>query len=298
MADFKSEIYKIIKERFLEINPQAKFNKEMVADRKDFYLEDLDDNFLYPLEEADKKNYTNQDLFDMAALYSSAAMAFNLFGKDNLKIKKNDFLPQGLYSIEYEKRFTALKCRGADPQLDVELLLDQAKTALLFEIKMTEWLPGGRETLAEAYLVKGNYFYPESFEIFYQVFQFLIDKSSNIRSIYNNFDAFQMVKHILGIYNAVCQGEYESFDKIKLVNCVWQIKNPSRLDKEVQAQYLEYESLLLKEFEDFRGKLQPIIYLFEEKNVEFDLVYISFDEMLEILEKSDEERQYLQRYII
>lgn len=103
---------------------------------------------------------------------------------------------------------------------------------------------------------------------------------------------------MLGIYNEMRNSKYNEYNKVRLINCVWKIDNHLNLRKHASDTYMKRYSKILSELEDFKTKIQPIILLFAERNIDFDMIFMSFDKILNIIEKSNEELAYLERYFL
>lgn len=306
MSNFTNKVLTALKEKFISVNPGAKFDSVMTSPKGKFYLDNLDGNLFEPMLQVHQEQYnrgSGKELNEkMRALHSSSAMTTNLLGNNSIVFKTNLIIPKGTYSIEYEKQLRTLKVKGQPANLDAQLLCFEERTVVFCEMKMTEWLFNSPGKLRNAYLKQENYYYPESFLPFNQVFQSLIAcppaRVSDNKCIYRRYDAFQMMKHTLGIYNAMRSNEYDEFNKVRLINCIWQINNHVKLGKKASDTYMKYHSQELIEFEDFKIKIQPIISLFADINIDFDVVFLSFDEFLNIAEKPDEQIIYLERYFI
>lgn len=210
---------------------------------------------------------------------------------NTIVFKNNLTIPGGKYHIEYEKQLHTLKAGRQPANLDAQLLCHEEGVAIFCEMKMTEWLFNNPGVLKDTYLNPQNYFYSKSFKPFNKVFKALIscpiNSNNEYKSIYKRYDAFQMMKHILAIYNAVCNSEYDKFTKIILVNCVWKINYPEKLGTYFSDKYRECYYQELSEFYNFKGKLKPIISLFKDLKVDFEIKFIHFDDFLKLADKSE-----------
>ncbi len=306
MANFKNEILVALKEKFVMIKEDATFDSLMSSSQRQFYLEDYNGNIFEDMVPSHEKEYVrgsgSELKLNMRALRSSSAMTYNLLGNNSVTFKPNNIIPEGPYLIEYEKQLRTLKGNGKPANLDAQLLNVEKETVIFCEMKMVEWLFNSPGRLKNAYLAKENYLHDESFTAFNEVFESLIDhssaSSSDNKCIYKRYDAFQMIKHTLGIYNAVKNGEYDKFHEIRLINCVWKSDSSSNLESEIYEKFKKYDIKHLNEFEDFKIKIQPIISLFSSMNVDFDILYLSLNEFLALIDKSSEQLKYLERYSI
>ena len=210
--------------------------------KKKFYYAKYEDNLFCPLGEQALKAYDNgsgaetrpvekmvkgQKVISpakMASIASSSAMTFNLLGNEPATILTDDILPRGTYDVHYEKQMYTVK-KGSNPaNLDAFLSNENDKTAIFCEMKMLEWL-GNPSCLKEAYLNKNYYFAADyanvgcpidAYQTFNDVIAQLIDRNkltkAGYRSIFKHYDVWQMLKHLLSIYN------YTSFATQNAVN--------------------------------------------------------------------------------
>ena len=199
--------------------------------KRTFYYATYEDNLYCPLGEQALKAYANGNGAEtrptaqkrkgqivihpakMASIASSSAMTFNLFGNDPATILTDDVLPRGTYDVQYEKQMYTIN-KGSNPaNLDAFLNNESEQTAIFCEMKMLEWL-GGPSYLKEVYLNPNHYFVPDyahigcpvdAYQTFRDVIERLIDKnkltSNGYRSVFKRYDAWQMLKHLLSIYN-------------------------------------------------------------------------------------------------
>lgn len=262
----------------------------------------------------------------MASLRSSSAMTYNILGNHAVVLKENScgFVP-GQYQIEYEKQLYTLK-RGMPANLDAFLYSE--KHALFCEMKMMEWIcsiPGG---LRGAYKDESQYFASEtnkrSIEEFCRIIHLLEKEMISCSRIAQNeeifhfkrYDAWQMFKHMLAIYNHLSAHTAEAlkerqrqnksidvnmtgkFSTASLVNVVFE-PSPDIFSARTKNSYLK----LLKEEHEERDIFLEIIQnsglheIFREDcGVDFHIKYMTAAEFIDCLEKTEEEKEYLKRY--
>lgn len=306
LSNFNNSILKSLKEKFVEINTDIVFDSVMTSPKREFYVSNLGDNLCEPLLGMHQDEYNrgsgNELNQKMRALHSSSALTVNLLGNNSIFFKKNSLIPAGEYSIEYEKQLRTLNVKGKPANLDAKLLCVEEKIVLFLEIKMTEWMFNSPSKLKNAYLIQDNYYNKESFDAFNKVFQSLIsnvtDPGVEKKSIYERYDVFQMMKHIIGIYNEMRKNENVGLNKVRLINCVWKIDNHISLGNSVSNNYKKRYKKYISEVEDFKTKIQPLVLLFAESNIDFDIIFMSFDEFLNMVEKSEQQSAYLKRYFL
>jgi hypothetical protein len=101
---------------------------------------------------------------------------------------------------------------------------------------------------------------------------------------FRKYDVIQMTIHILGIYNFDKSSEC-TFDKIRLLNIVWDNNNCSQYKKESE-QAKEYIKLV-------NEKLVPLFY------GKFEIEYQPYSSFYQSISFDDNDRkEYLKRYII
>ncbi len=305
MDNFRNRVLTVLKDNFMKVHPDAEFDEEMSSSRRHFYLGYLEDNLIEPMAENHTEEFEkalgNQLTYKMRGLRSSSAMAFNLLGNNYISFKPNERIPEGKYCIEYEKELPTLK--DAEPaSITAELSCRADQTVVFANMNMTDWLFKSPGKIKDVYFKKENYIHPESFKAFNEVFESLMDcELSSIfdtNTVYNRYDAFQILKDALGIYNAFYESQYDGYKKVVLLDTLWQIESPKKLGKQAQDQYEAFHAEMLREYEDFKVKFKPVVQLFGDINIDFDVILLSNTEFLELVEKSDEQLDYLKRYTI
>ena len=316
-------------------------NSKVDAKRK-FYYARYEDNLFCPLGEQAFKAYDNgsgaetrpvekmvkgQKVISpakMASIASSSAMTFNLLGNEPATILTNDVLPHGTYNVQYEKQMYTVN-KGSNPaNLDAFLSNESDKTAIFCEMKMLEWL-GNPSCLKEAYLNKNYYFaadyanigYPiDAYLTFNDVIAQLMDRNKLTKagycSIFKRYDVWQMLKHLLSIYNYTSFATQNSvntfssipsmagkYNRIILANVVNEFPADLIEDTSVREEYL---IAMQEEREEAKHFIDVVInseipHLFDNNcNSGIELQYITAKTFADSLDIADTKRKYLKRY--
>lgn len=269
----------------------------------------------------------------MAAIGSSSAMTVNLLGNgDTVTIIKNDCgLPLGEYFLEYEKPLYTIR-RGHPANLDA--FLRCGSTAIFCEMKMLEWIKRSGN-LKKSYLQEENYSLDknkEPFDVFRCVIELIsgtnIEKAKTSEKVvthglrasgeYGNYDAWQMFKHVLGIYNYTCISNKEfinnrglnnkldsyarKFSEIILLNVVCEppetIIEPNKHKyQEKIKNFLDKERNGAKKFKEVIEKAGIQKLFKNECGVDkLSIKYLSATEFAKCIKMSDEKKSYLKRY--
>lgn len=257
---------------------------------------------------------TEQSPAKMANIASSSAMTYNLLGDGPVEITWEDFLPKGFYQIQYEKQMYTLNMGSKPANLDAFLSNECERTAIFCEMKLLEWL-GKPGILKDSYR-NPKYYFPAdnaavSFPIdAYAVFKALIDAISS--SNFQRYDAWQMFKHLLAIYNYTSyttRTAVETFRKIPsmagkykaiiLANIVNEFPPDHIQDSKAQAEYiaaLQQEQREAAQFIDLIQRSQ-IPHLFDNNcNAKIKVKYIPTKAFAGALDMLPEKRDYLKRY--
>lgn len=276
----------------------------------------------------------------MSSIRSSSAMTFNLLGNHSVTVKQNPYgFSEGIYHVAYEKKMPSLY--GRNPaNLDAYLRLEgkEGKTEAVFcEMKMMEWILNTPGYLNEAYKKKENYFAGQAADVFLKAISMLeqsmtshkvtVEESvgneiqKNLKEVFSfpHYDAWQMFKHTLGIYNmtskytaGAMKEEYGSsadvdihemrdkFYKVTLLNVVFEPPVEAVREEKNRERLLEYKD---SEHEDFELKFRRIIrecgvqqLFLEDCGFEFDVMYLPVKDFMTILDMSEERWKYLDRY--
>lgn len=276
------------------------------SNEAEFYLNEIEKNLINPMSTSHIFEYNKgngHEFFDngtpakMKSLHSSSAMTFNLLGNGPIEISTNHFgIKGGNYHIKFEKKLSTLKKSGSPANLDAFLLSLDWQNAVFCEMKMFEWFEKNHTELPQAYHQIERYYDFASFSTFNSAFIQLINSG------FSRYDAFQMMKHALGIYNSLYAAKVDSDNPLSMVkdvtllNCVWEVTDPKSLGDHEQT-YQEMVAEEHGEYEKFKVIFQEIVQLFkDELKVNLNLVYMNHNEFIGMLVKSPQERDYLKRY--
>ena len=258
----------------------------------------------------------------MASIVSSSAMTFNLLGNGTTTISTSAILPAGTYQVQYEKQMHTVN-KGSNPaNLDAFLSNEDKKVAIFCEMKMLEWF-GTPSYLKDAYLNKDYYFKADyrnigcpvdAYEVFYKVIKQLRTSlgKSGYCSIFKRYDAWQMLKHLLAIYNYTSfatKNAVNSFgnipsmagkyNQIVLANVVNEFPMECIQDRRVRVEYAKALQTERDEAEVFIDviKNSEISRLFDNNcNAGIEVKYISAKQFADSLDMSQDKREYLKRY--
>ena len=185
-----------------------------------YYLRNYQDNLLACTNhERDYKRgkgrelYKNSwDVIPMASLRSSAALTWNIFGDEKTcHIDQEWILSSGEYELEYEWNKSET-IPGHYANLDA--YLHKGNCHLFVEMKMLETL-----TKSHPFKSINTYLHstdcPAEFKAAFKAFQ-------GKRKEPQFFDAFQMIKHLLAIYNHFKKTKNNGRQKVVLLNCHWE----------------------------------------------------------------------------
>ena len=291
-----------------------------------FYYRDYRDNLICPMATNHFNEYSVADGGEleakgkkpakMASITSSSAMTFNLLGNTSVVMKAGQDFAAGSYDIAYEKQLLTLN-KGSNPaNLDAFLSNPDAGEAIFCEMKMLEWI-GAPGALKEAYLNRNYYFSPCAYDVFSKIAHALrkseIPNAKNAYpSIFTQYDAWQMFKHTLAIYNATSQTTKEAlsrktgsmagaFKKITLINVVFEMDTALMAEEDLR---IKYAAALDREHQQANTFIQTmlapengLVELFKRDcDVDFDIQYVPAHKFVAMLDKSNEELNYLKRY--
>lgn len=316
-------------------------------ENKQFYFDSYENNLYCPLGNAalaayDKGNgaetkatekFINGKLVispaKMASIVSSSAMTFNLLGNDPVTINSDTPIPRGTYDVQYEKQMYTIR-KGSNPSnLDAFLSDVDNKTAIFCEMKFLEWL-GVPNMLKDAYVDRNCFFKSDNsavpcpidaYSAFYDVIMKLTKdkvpdkKKPNCvihKSIFKHYDAWQMLKHLLAIYNYTSyttktdidsfranQSMAGKYNRIILLNVVNEF--PAKCIEDPIARKT-YENMLTLEHEESEIFIKIIMNseiprLFDNNcNAEIEVKYISAKQFADAIEMPIDKRNYLKRY--
>lgn len=216
----------------------------------------------------------------MASLRSSAALAWNIFGdEDTCHINSIwNHLSSGEYELKYEWESETINSHNAS--IDAHLFLGNCH--LFVEMKMLEPLKKThRFESYNSYINSDNC--PPTFKAAFEHFE--INKPEY-------FDACQMLKHLLAIFNYFKYTSYKEPQNIVLLNCHWEPQNRIIDGISLEKTYSKFNKYA-DDFEEMRNDFQK---LFSEINVNLVLDHCNHYELIEIVGKKED--QYLKRYDI
>lgn len=305
MNKFTKEILDYLVEKYeAATGKKMQFDETMNSEQKQYYFKNLEDNLIEEMSDEVMVQYKTGDGNEleekMRAIRSSSAMTYNLLGNTEVTIKDgNKYFSSGVYKVEFEKQLRTIKRSPRKANLDA--FLESEQELIFCEMKMTEWLFNKPGLISENYLDEGHYFDKESYTAFKKLIEkIIIDETTDYRNYYGRlqqYDGVQMFKHLLGIYNYMMQEDKCIHKKVRLVNCVWELSDTAVLSEESEAIYRKKVKLEKDEFKEFYKAAQPVIELFAEKGIEFDIHLVSFSEMLHTMEKNSSQSEFLERYL-
>ena len=265
----------------------------------------------------------DRDPAKMKSIFSSSAMTFNLLG--NGEIRANDgngiFAP-GTYSIEYEKKLLTVKSGNVPAHLDAFLL--NGADAVFCEMKMTEWMRDNPGFLKLAYFEDKNYYFntadgKDALAAFKtlrdslcaNMLEYKADDECDTHR-FEQYDAWQMYKHILGIYNmssavtkdtlAMRQKDdvrlLPPLKKVVLANVVFEPPLNAFSDEKVRKEYRDLRIKEHGEFSIFKTCVEKsgIIAAFKKDcGIDFSLELLTAAQFMDCFELNDR-TDYLQRY--
>ena len=310
MNKYTKELMNLIK-KFFE-NVAGIHPYQTGSEARSYYLLNLDDNLYKPMDEVAQKAYgegTGNEIASgkMNALRSSSALTYNLFWNRIAKFRDTSKrIGNGTYAVEFEKQYKTLKpsVSGLPANLDAFLYCEDTFEAVACEMKMMEWIFNKPGTLRKKYLDPENYINEEAGRVFVDIAKELIletdyenpDEVEAACCRMTRYDAFQMFKHTVACYSACAFQEKRKIKKLTLVNCAWTLSKPELLEEKYRERYLREEECERYEFEEFKKSMAPVKKLFADIGVDFDICFYSVQELLSLLEKDTEERNYLRRY--
>ena len=300
------------------------------------YFEQYQDNLFAELSNEHRAQYESgngDELSDkqypakMKSIFSSSAMTFNILGNGEIRVKEgNKFFVSGEYKIEYEKKLFTLNTENAKKHpahLDAFLL--NGANAIFCEMKMLEWLRDTPGFLKIAYFNDANFFSSiaggeESLAAFKklrdalcaQMAKFSTKDADKDPHRFVRYDAWQMFKHILGIYNmssevsrhdvSACKIDrvevLPKLKKVKLVNVIFETPVFAFADNAAKKAYRNARTKENGEFYIFKKSVEEsgIIAAFKKDcGIDFSLELLTASEFMDCFELGDR-AEYLRRY--
>lgn len=294
MGEYEKEILETIKNHFDNSLPYLSNDPSNVDC---YYLKDFNKNFYEDMSAETKKSYEKGRGSELkgakpkiAALRSSSAMTYNIFG--NYK----DFSFEGFrYTNKYFEFNDLPTLINSPAPANMDVFLESSSKLLFFEMKMCEWLfnSPSRE-ISLSYLNPDNYSNPEVAEVFKEA----LEKLS--KAELHNYDALQMFKHSLGIFNYVSNRSGINIKEVELINCIWDFDDVETLSKKSKGKYFKAKENEEKGFNNFHSCMDPVIKLLKIKlDINFRIRKISVSELiskLEISSETEEHKNFLSRY--
>ena len=236
---------------------------------------------------------TKTGLIPMAALRSSATLTYNLFGDDVCQIKapKSWGIESGEYElVRYEWKHRTIGRSRAN----LDAYLKSGNCHLFVEMKLLEPLVETHNFSSLQKYVKHR----DCPDVFKRAFLSFTNEDKKPR----HFDTFQMLKHLLAIYNFLKREGYTERQKVVLLNCHWkpsdkynqEHNNYSRRTKTLESTYAAFDDSA----KDFLNMNETFQNYFDKQNLNVDLVLAICDhrKLINIIDKEKDE--YLKRYDI
>ena len=297
-----------------------------------FYYNNYKDNLYCPMSERTLASYekgnggetTSQTIqrcgriytipAKMASIVSSSAMTFNLLGNEPITVVNDEILPHGVYDVEFEKRMYVLTCGNKPAHLDAFLSDEQNKTAIFCEMKVLEWL-GKPSKIRPSYFFDKYYFEANMASVPHpkDAYEFFVKWANVLESIsFKRYDAWQMFKHLLAIYNYTSFVTKDAinrfddnksiagkYDRIVLANVVNEFPALLIDDEKTKEEYekaLSEERAEAKIFIDTMKHCE-IPWIFDNNcNSGIEIEYLSAKSFADAIDMTDAKREYLKRY--
>lgn len=227
----------------------------------------------------------------MKALRSSSVFSVNLFGNGNyIHISPNAFVPCRDYKLSYEEKRKTIK--RTDANIDVFLSSDDCD--IYVEVKMLETLTykyekRGKSIISSynSYQNKNNYYNSDSYSLFQPIFKHFHEDCNPIA-----FDTFQMLKHLLGLYNYYSKQINKK--KVYLINCHWKFENIDYQTNKGSMSIFEIISNYEKSKSEYEKYTKTFQEAFAKIDIQLELLNLNHEEMMKIL--SVDSLGYMKRY--
>ena len=297
------------------------------------YFADYQSNLFCELSKEHRAQYERGDGYElsdrpakMKSVFSSSAMTYNLLGNDEIHAKDgNAFFVPGTYKIEYERKlFTIRNSGGRQHPANLDAFLLNGADAVFCEMKMTEWMRDDPNPLKLAYFEDKNFFSNiAGGETALAAFKTLRDtlcenmqkhraKANYNPQCFERYDAWQMFKHLLGIYNmssAVTRNEIAKQEKddvrllpplntAQLVNVIFEPPKDAFSDENVRKEYHELQEKEHEEFAIFKRCVEEsgLAAVFKKDcGFDFSLCLLSAADFMDCFDLGSR-ADYLQRY--
>ena len=296
--DFEALLLKFLKKKYESCWGVPEYQRdERSGSKKRFYLRHLEDNFVCGMSSDHFDQYMEGDGGEMAsgkihALRSSAAMTFNLLGNSTCVVKAGDaVLDAGRYAISYEYKPASPLRRGRKANLDALLVNDGGDTVIACEMKMLEWLTSTPKPLVESYVRKESYRYSDVADVFVGAGKaFRTAKATDV------YDAPQMFRHLVALYNACREGEWPEAKKLVLLNCVWEPNLDEFSEMETKVTLGGFIRREHNGFAAFKASCKPLFKCFKGLGIELFIEYRTAADLVGLIERPEKETALLQRY--
>lgn len=291
----------------------------------------------------------------MKSIRSSSAMTYNLLGNKRIDlIKGTERLSEGIYDIEYEKQLYTIRKNSQPANLDAYLYKKNTQEAIFCEMKMMEWILNKPGFLKEAYSDAGVYYSnaandSKTTDAFLKAIEILKSEMPTYEEtlyckspekaeipVLNNkgkqrneavkgrvqhfyrYDAWQMFKHTLGIYNMTSEVtqkeisrliadtrtkkgrsivEIPELHKITLLNVVFE-PSENLFTGELKEIYQRVKELEHENFIQFRKAMAEsgVVEAFDRDcHIDFDIQYMSAAQFMDCFDLG-ERKDFLERY--
>lgn len=302
--DFTTAILRYLRDQYeTAVGEKMIYDNNMQSSQAVYYFKDLKDNLIEPMSEETTAAYKSGDGNEleekMRAIRSSSAMTYNLLGNGIAKVKADSslFIP-GNYKITYEMQLDTIKHNPRKANLDAFL---EGKNQLIFcEMKMTEWLFNRPGRLRESYLQRERYIHPEIFDAAMKCLDVIIlQNPTDYKTYYSaleQYDALQMFKHMIAVYNFAADNKGSIPKNIRLINCVWHLPKNAAVSEDMQAKYQVKEKQEHAEFDIFYASAKGMRDCFAALDIDFDIIFVTAAEFANQFSKTSEQKKYLTRY--
>ena len=279
------------------------YDSTMKSPQAQFYFRELNDNLFRPMSAEVEKAYRSGDGNEleekMRALRSSSAMTYNLLGNGPVEVKADSFLfIPGEYQVSYEKQLATIKRNPHKANLDAYLAGE--KQLVFCEMKMTEWLFNRPGVLRESYFRKELYYHPEIFDAAMECLnRILLPNPTDHRTYYSSltqYDALQMFKHTLAVYNFAAEDPGRIPGNIRLVNCVWHLPEKAAVSAAAMAEYHSKEAKEHQEFDVFHASAEQMRNCFAAIGIDFDIIFVPAEKFADQFVRTPEQKRYQARY--
>lgn len=291
----------------------------------------------------------------MKSIRSSSAMTYNLLGNKRIElINGTERFSEGTYDIEYEKQLYTIRENSQPANLDAYLYKKDSQEAIFCEMKMLEWIFNKPGALKEAY-TNAKVYYSNTAEdtkttdaflkaikilkaemptyeeaICYKPLEkdgvLVLNRKGKQRNEavkgfvqhFYRYDAWQMFKHTLGIYNMTSEitreeisvliagtrtkkgrsiVELPKLHKVTLLNVVFE-PSENLFTGELKEIYKRVKELERENFIQFRNAMveSGVVEAFDRDcHIDFDMQYMSAAQFMDCFDLG-ERKDFLERY--